>query len=202
MVNTVRNLIARAREDIAVVFEKDPAATSVWEVLFYPHLHALWLHRLAHHYYLKGYRVGPRLVSLFARFISGGIDIHPGATIGRRFFIDHGSGIVIGETAVIGDDVMLYHQVTLGATGWWKDMKRERGAKRHPTIEDHVVIGSGASVLGPVTVGAYSKIGAQALVIESLPPHSIVLGHAGTIIHRSADDTITTEEQPVTDWVV
>jgi len=191
-----------AREDIAVVFEKDPAATSVWEVLLYPHLHALWIYRLAHRRYLQGRRFGPRFLSLLARFISGGIDIHPGAIIGRRFFIDHGSGVVIGETAEIGDDVMLYHQVTLGATGWWKDMRRGRGAKRHPTIEDHVVIGSGAAILGPVTVGARSKIGAQALVIESLPPDSIVLGHAGTIIHRSADDIITTEEQPVDDWVV
>jgi len=199
---TLRYLMVRAREDIAVVFEKDPAATSVWEVLLYPHLHALWLHRLAHHYYLKGGRFVPRLISLVARFITSGIDIHPGATIGRRFFIDHGSGVVIGETAVVGDDVMLYHQVTLGATGWWKDIKRGRSAKRHPTIKDHVVLGSGATVLGDVTVGAWSKIGAQALVIESLPPHSIVLGHAGSIIHRSADDRITTEEQPVDDWVV
>ncbi len=199
---TLRHLIARAREDIAVVFAKDPAATSVWEVLLYPHLHALWLHRLAHHLYRKGQRFVPRLIALFARFITSGIDIHPGATIGRRFFIDHGSGVVIGETAEIGDDVMLYHQVTLGATGWWKDIKRGHGAKRHPTIEDHVVIGSGATVLGPVTVGAWSKVGAQALVIESLPPHSIVLGHAGSIIHRTSDDIITTEEQPVDDWVV
>lgn len=199
---TLRHLIARAREDIAVVFAKDPAATSVWEVLLYPHLHALWLHRLAHHLYRKGQRFVPRLIALFARFITSGIDIHPGATIGRRFFIDHGSGVVIGETAEIGDDVMLYHQVTLGATGWWKDIKRGPGAKRHPTIEDHVVIGSGATVLGPVTVGAWSKVGAQALVIESLPPHSIVLGHAGSIIHRTSDDIITTEEQPVDDWVV
>ena len=199
---TLRDLIARAREDIAVVFEKDPAATSVWEVLLYPHLHALWLHRLAHRQYLDGRRFLPRLIALVARFITGGIDIHPGATIGRRFFIDHGSGVVIGETAVIGDDVMLYHQVTLGATGWWKDMKRGRGAKRPPTIEDGVVRGSGATVLGDVTGGAWSKSGAQALVIESLPPHSIVLGHAGSIIHRTPDDIIITEEQPVDDWVV
>ena len=194
--------VARGREDIGVVFAKDPAATSVAEVLLYPHLHALWLHRLAHHFYQKGYRFGPRLLALLARFLSGGIDIHPGAQIGRRFFIDHGSGVVIGETARIGDDVMLYHAVTLGATGWWKDLKRAPGAQRHPTIEDHVVIGSGASVLGPITVGARSKIGAQALVIESLPPHSIVLGHAGSIIHRSPDDTITAEDQRVDDWVV
>ncbi len=198
----LQDLIARAREDIAVVFEKDPAATSVWEVLLYPHLHALWLHRLAHRSYLKGRRFAPRLIALFARFVTGGIEIHPGATIGRRFFIDHGSGVVIGETAVVGDDVMLYHQVTLGATGWWKDMKRGHSAKRHPTIEGHVVLGSGATVLGDVTVGAWSKIGAQALVIESLPPHSIVLGHAGSIIHRNADDRIIAEEQPVDDWVV
>ena len=198
----LQDLAARAREDIAVVFEKDPAATSVGEVLLYPHLHALWLHRLAHRSYLKGRRFAPRLIALFARFVTGGIEIHPGTTIGRRFFIDHGSGVVIGETAVIGDDVMLYHQVTLGATGWWKDLKRGQGAKRHPTIEDGVVLGSGATVLGDVMVGAWSKVGAQALVIESLPPHSIVLGHAGAIIHRNADDTITAEEQPVNDWVV
>src|SRR5919198_4342684 len=113
--------IARAREDIAVVFDKDPAATSMWEVRFYPHLHALWLHRLAHHFYLKGHRLGPRLIALYARFISGGIDIHPGATIGRRFFIDHGSGVVIGETTVIGDDVMLYQGVTVGALSLPRD---------------------------------------------------------------------------------
>lgn len=200
--NGLRAAIARAREDIDVVFAKDPAATSVAEVLLYPHLHALWLYRLAHRGYLKGRRFSPRLISLIGRFISSGIDIHPGATIGRRFFIDHGSGVVIGETAVIGDDVMLYHQVTLGATGWWKDMRRPHGAQRHPTIEDGVVIGSGAAVLGPITVGARSKIGAQALVIESIPPDSIVLGHAGAIIRRSADDTLTTTEQLVDDWVV
>jgi serine O-acetyltransferase len=123
----LRTWVTRAREDVAVVFDKDPAATSVWEVLFYPHLHALWLHRLAHHYYLEGHRPGSRLIALYARFISGGIHIHPCAAIGRRFFIDHGSGVVIGETTVIGDDVMLYLAVTLGATGWWKDMKRGGG---------------------------------------------------------------------------
>ena len=110
--------------------------------------------------------------------------------------------MVIGETTVIGDDVMLYHAVTLGAMGWWKDMKRGRGSKRHPTVEDQVVIGTGATILGPLTIGARSKIGAQALVVESLPADSIVLGHAGSIIHRSAEDTITTVEQAVDDWVV
>jgi serine O-acetyltransferase len=188
--------------DVRAAFEGDPAATGADEVVFsYPGIQAICVFRIAHQLLRLGAPILPRMMTELAHSETG-IDIHPGATIGRRFFIDHGSGVVIGETAEIGDDVMLYHAVTLGATGWWKDMKRGRDAKRHPTIEDHVVIGSGASVLGPITVGAYSKIGAQALVIESLPPHSIVLGHAGTIIHRSADDTITTEEQPVDDWVV
>src|SRR2546423_15120397 len=119
----VRDLIARAREDIAVVFEKDPAATSVWEVLFYPHLHALWLHRLAHHFYLKGHRLGPRPIALYARSISGAFATHPGASIGRRFSIAHGSGVPIGEPTVIGDDVMLYHSPTTAATGSSKDRK-------------------------------------------------------------------------------
>src|SRR5438552_11424047 len=190
------------KEQFDTVFDRDPAAKSVLEiVLCYPGFHAILLHRIAHRLYQWDIPLIPRVISQFGRFFTG-IDIHPGATIGRRFFIDHGSGVVIGETTVIGDDVMLYHAVTLGATGWWKDMERGRGAERHPTLEDHVVIGTGATVLGPITIGAYSKIGAQALVIESLPPHSIVLGHAGSIIHRSPDDTITAVEQPVDDWVV
>jgi serine O-acetyltransferase len=169
------------REDIAVAFEKDPAAKNVFEVLLYPYLHALWLHRIAHALYVRGWPVLPRLISQFSRLVTGGIEIHPGATIGRRFFIDHGTGIVIGETAVIGDNVMIYHQVTLGALGWWKDMKRA-GSKRHPTVEDNVIIGCGASILGPVTVGEHAKIGAMALVIEDVPPHSVVMGPLGTIL--------------------
>ena len=198
----VRHIIALLQEDIAVVFAKDPAASSTVEVLFYPHLHALWLHRLAHMYYVKGYRTAPRIAALFARLISGGIDIHPGASIGRRFFIDHGSGVVIGETTRIGDDVMLYHQVTLGSTGWWKDYWRDTGSQRHPTIEDHVVLGSGSAVLGPITIGARSKIGAQALVIESLPPDTVVLGHTGTIVHHDKKHQVTYEQQNIDDWVL
>jgi serine O-acetyltransferase len=161
------------REDVEVVRHKDPAVTSSWEVLLYPHLHALWLHRLAHRAYRKGRRLAPRALALLARLLSGGIDIHPGASIGRRFFIDHGTGVVIGETARIGDDVMLYHLVTLGSVGWWKDLRRP-GARRHPMLEDRVVVGTGACVLGPVVVGSGSIIGANAMVLDDLPPNSHV----------------------------
>jgi serine O-acetyltransferase len=171
------------RKDIDVVFEKDPAAKSVAEVLLYPGLHALWAYRVAHYLHTRNVRFLPRLISQLARVLTGGIEIHPGAKIGNRFFIDHGSGVVIGETAEIGNNVMLYHQVTLGATGWWKDMKSGR-VKRHPTIEDDVVIGCGASILGPVTVGAGSKIGAMALVIDNVPPGSIVVSAPGTVLRR------------------
>jgi serine O-acetyltransferase len=176
-------ILSRMREDIAVVFEKDPAAKNVLEVLLYPGLHALWAHRVAHRLYEQKVPVLPRLISQIARLLTGGIEIHPGARIGRRFFIDHGSGVVIGETAEIGDNVMLYHQVTLGATGWWKDLKSGR-AKRHPTIEDDVVIGCGASILGPVTIGKGSKIGAMSLVIDNVPAGSIVVGTPGTLLRR------------------
>ena len=161
-------------DDIDVVFEKDPAARNVVEVLLYQGVHAILLHRLAHRLYRAGVPVVPRLISQIARIITGGIEIHPGAKIGKRFFIDHGTGVVIGETAEIGDNVMLYHQVTLGATGWWK-YRGNGHTKRHPTIESNVTIGVGASILGPITVGHDSKIGAMSLVLESLPPHSIVV---------------------------
>ncbi len=177
-------ILSQMRKDIAVVFEKDPAAKNVAEVLLYPGLHALWAYRVAHRLYTKNVPFVPRLICQVARILTGGIEIHPGAKIGERFFIDHGSGVVIGETAEIGDNVMLYHQVTLGATGWWKDMKSGR-VKRHPTIENDVVIGCGASILGPVTIGAGSKIGAMALVIENVPPGSIVVGAPGTVLKRS-----------------
>lgn len=163
-------------DDIDVIFEKDPAARNVFEVLTYQGLHALLLHRVAHRLYLAGVPFLPRLISQVGRVITGGIEIHPGARIGRRFFIDHGAGVVIGETAEIGDNVMLYHQVTLGATGWWKHRGDGR-VKRHPTIEDNVTIGVGASILGPVTIGHDSKIGAMALVLENIPPHSLVVSH-------------------------
>jgi|SRR5579884_1924070 len=170
-------------DDIDVIFEKDPAARNIFEVLTYQGLHAILLHRVAHALYRAGVPFVPRLISQFARLITGGIEIHPGAKIGKRFFIDHGTGVVIGETAEIGDNVMLYHQVTLGATGWWKHRGDGR-TKRHPTIEDNVTIGVGASVLGPITIGRDSKIGAMALVLESLPPHSLVVAQPAQLLQR------------------
>ncbi|HEY8323518.1 MAG TPA: serine O-acetyltransferase EpsC [Ktedonobacterales bacterium] len=167
-------------DDIDVIFEKDPAARNIVEVLTYQGLHAVLLHRLAHRLYRAGVPVAPRLISQIGRIITGGIEIHPGARIGRRFFIDHGAGVVIGETTEIGDNVMLYHQVTLGATGWWKH--RDGRVKRHPTIGDNVTIGVGASILGPVTVGHDSKIGAMALVLENIPPHSLVVSQPARLL--------------------
>lgn len=173
-------------DDIDVVFEKDPAARNIFEVLTYQGLHALLLHRLAHVLYRANVPFFPRLISQIARLLTGGIEIHPGAKIGKRFFVDHGTGVVIGETTEIGDNVMLYHQVTLGATGWWKHRGDGR-TKRHPTIEDNVTIGVGASVLGPITVGHDSKIGAMALVVENLPPHSIVVAQPATLLDRRGE---------------
>lgn len=173
---------------IDVIFEKDPAACSIFEVLTYQGLHAIVLHRVAHALYRRHVPLLPRLISQVARLLTGGIEIHPGATIGKRFFIDHGTGVVIGETAEIGDNVMLYHQVTLGATGWWKHRDDGR-VKRHPTIEDNVTIGVGASVLGPITVGHDSKIGAMALVVESIPPYSVVVAQPAKLVTRRGKET-------------
>jgi serine O-acetyltransferase len=167
---------------IKVIFEKDPAARNIFEVLMYQGLHALALHRVAHALYRAHIPILPRLISHSGRLITGGIELHPGAKIGKRFFIDHGSGVVIGETAEIGNNVMLYHQVTLGATGWWKTMGPNRRVKRHPTIEDNVTIGCGASILGPVTIGRNSKIGAMALVLEDVPPDSVVVAKPAELL--------------------
>ncbi|HEV2458406.1 MAG TPA: serine O-acetyltransferase EpsC [Ktedonobacterales bacterium] len=167
---------------IDVIFEKDPAACNIFEVLTYQGLHAILWHRVAHQLYEWHVPLIPRLISQLARLLTGGIEIHPGARIGKRFFIDHGTGVVIGETAEIGDNVMLYHQVTLGATGWWKHRGDGR-VKRHPTIEDNVTIGVGASILGPITIGHDSKIGAMALVVQSLPPRSIVVAQPAKLLH-------------------
>lgn len=168
-------MFARLREDIACVFERDPAARSTWEVLTcYPGFHALLMHRLAHWLWHHGLRWLARLTSHFTRFLTG-VEIHPGATIGRRVFIDHGMGVVIGETAVIGDDCTLYHGVTLGGTSWNK-------GKRHPTLEKGVVIGAGAKVLGPITVGAGAKIGSNAVVVREVPAGATAVGIPARII--------------------
>jgi serine O-acetyltransferase len=163
-------VISRLREDIENARAHDPAARGGIEIaLVYSGLHAIWLYRVAHRWWLSpGLRVPARLLSQFARFLTG-IEIHPGARIGRRFFIDHGMGVVIGETAVVGDGVMLYHGVTLGG--------RSRGrGKRHPTVEDGVVVGAGAKVLGDITIGAGSVIGANAVVVHSAPAGSVLVG--------------------------
>lgn len=173
---------------IDVVFEKDPAARNVFEVLTYQGLHAIIFHRVAHALYRLHVPLLPRLTSQIARVLTGGIEIHPGARIGKRFFIDHGTGVVIGETAEIGDNVMLYHQVTLGATGWWKHRGDGR-VKRHPTIEDNVTIGVGASILGPISIGHDSKIGAMALVLQSLPPHSVVVAQPAKLLTEPGRET-------------
>lgn len=162
------------KEDIDVVFEQDPAARSVFEVvLTYSGLHAIWNHRIAHSLYKNKFFFLARLVSQISRFFTG-IEIHPGAKIGRRFFIDHGMGVVIGETCEIGDNVTVYQGVTLGGTG------KEKG-KRHPTIKDNALIATGAKVLGSITIGENSKIGAGSVVLHEVPPNSTVVGIPGKV---------------------
>ncbi|RTL53070.1 MAG: serine O-acetyltransferase [Rhodocyclaceae bacterium] len=173
-------MFARLREDIASVFERDPAARSTWEVLTcYPGLHALMFHRVAHYLWQQRLRWLARWISHWGRWLTG-IEIHPGATIGRRFFIDHGMGVVIGETALIGDDCTLYHGVTLGGTSWAK-------GKRHPTLEDGVVIGAGAKVLGPITVGRGGKVGSNAVVVKDVPPGATAVGIPARIVEAGRE---------------
>ncbi len=168
-------MFARLKQDIKAVFERDPAARSALEVVFcYPGLHALWFHRVAHWFWKHEFYFVGRFTSHLGRFFTG-IEIHPGATIGKGFFIDHGMGVVIGETAEIGDNVTLYHGVTLGGVSWEK-------VKRHPTIEDNVVIGSGAKVLGPFSVGKGSKIGSNSVVVKEVPANSTVVGIPGRVV--------------------
>ena len=174
-------MFERVREDIQSVFHRDPAARNAFEVVTcYPGLHAVWLHRVAHALWVRGWKWLARVVSNFGRWMTG-IEIHPGAKIGRRFFIDHGMGIVIGETAEIGDDVTLYQGVTLGGTSWNK-------GKRHPTLENGVVVGAGAKVLGPFTVGAGAKVGSNAVVTMAVPAGATVVGIPGRIIAKSDDE--------------
>src|SRR5437762_3186206 len=165
------DVFSRLREDIQTILAKDPAARNTLEALTYPGLHALWAHRIAHWFWRHRAKLLARTISQFSRFLTG-IEIHPGATIGRRFFIDHGVGVVIGETTEIGDDVLLYQGVTLGGTG------NEKG-KRHPTLGNHVVVGTGAKVLGNILIGHLVKIGAGPAVVRPAPDYPTVVGVPG-----------------------
>ncbi len=175
-------MFARIREDIACTFERDPAARSTWEVITcYPGFHALLVHRLAHRLWRMRMRWLARFVSHVTRFLTG-IEIHPGAKIGRRVFIDHGMGVVIGETAELGDDCTLYHGVTLGGTTWNK-------GKRHPTLKHGVVIGAGAKLLGPIVIGEGAKIGSNAVVVKDVPAGATALGIPARVILDEQDKT-------------
>ncbi|MGO1394163.1 MAG: serine O-acetyltransferase [Halomonas sp.] len=174
-------MFQRLREDINSVFDRDPAARNFLEVLTnYPGLHALLLHRCGHWLWKQNLKWLARTLSTFSRWLTG-IEIHPGATVGRRFFIDHGMGVVIGETALVGDNVTLYQGVTLGGTSWSK-------GKRHPTLGDGVIVGAGAKILGPFTVGAGAKIGSNAVVTKEVPPGATVVGIPGKIVKRADPD--------------
>lgn len=167
------------KEDIDAALKIDPAASGVLDVILtYPGIHAVWFYRISHKLWIHDFRLLAKMISIFARFLTGGIEIHPGAKIGRRLFIDHGSGIVIGETTEIGDDVILYQGVTLGGTG------KEKG-KRHPTIGNNVMISAGAKILGSILIGDYSKVGAGSVVLNDVPPYSTVVGIPGKIVARN-----------------
>ncbi|MBV2133078.1 serine O-acetyltransferase [Pseudomonas sp. MAP12] len=169
------SLLGEWRDDIRCVFQRDPAARTTFEVLTtYPGVHAILLYRLGHRLWRSGWRYPARLLAFLARLVSN-VDIHPGAVIGPRFFIDHGAGVVIGETAEIGQDVTLYHGVTLGGTSW-------RKGKRHPTLGDGVLVGAGAKILGPITVGAGARVGANSVVVQDVPDGCTVVGIPGKVV--------------------
>ncbi|MEK7304201.1 MAG: serine O-acetyltransferase [Pseudomonadota bacterium] len=173
-------MFQRIRDDIRIVFERDPAARSTLEVLLtYPGLHAVWVHRVSHRLWHWRLKLLARVLSQLTRWFTG-IEIHPGATIGNRFFIDHGMGVVIGETAEIGDDCTLYHGVTLGGTTW------ER-AKRHPTLGKNVVVGAGAKILGPITIGDNARVGSNSVVVKDVPANATVVGIPGRIVIEKDD---------------
>ena len=186
------NLLASIREDIRCVFERDPAATSQAMVLLcYPGLQAVWAHRVQHWLWRKDLRIPARFLSQVTRFWTG-VEIHPGARIGRRVFIDHGMGVVIGETAIVGDDVTLYQGVTLGGTG--KDV-----GKRHPTLRNGVFVGNNANILGNITIGENSRVGAGSVVVRDVPPDSTVVGVPAHIVYQDGKRVLITDPHEVSD---
>ena len=185
-------MFAAIREDIRSILDRDPAAGSwLMVVLCYPGLHAVWTHRITAPLWRAKFRLIARLLSQWARLLTG-IEIHPGATIGRRVFIDHGAGVVIGETAIVGDDVTLYQGVTLGGTG------HERG-KRHPTLREGVFVGSNAQVLGNICIGENSRVGAGSVVLRDVPPNSTVVGVPGHIVYQNGERVLITDPNQVKD---
>jgi serine O-acetyltransferase len=183
-------MFTRIKEDIKSVFDRDPAARSTIEVLLnYPGMHAIWFHRLSHKCWKANWKFIARCLSTFSRWLTG-VEIHPGATLGRRFFIDHGMGIVIGETAEIGDDCTLYHGVTLGGTSW-------NAGKRHPTLGNNVVIGAGAQVLGPIYIGDGGKVGSNSVVVKDLPANSTAVGIPARVVNDKSSNTEKSEREKV-----
>jgi serine O-acetyltransferase len=186
------NLIASIREDVRCTFERDPAATSLAMVLFcYPGLHAVWAHHIDHWLWCKGMKLPARFLSQVTRFWTG-VEIHPGARLGRRVFIDHGMGVVIGETAIVGDDVTLYQGVTLGGTG------KETG-KRHPTLRNGVFVGNNANILGNIVIGENSRVGAGSVVVRDVPPDSTVVGVPAHIVYQGGKRVLITDPHDVSD---
>ena len=168
-------MINLIKEDIACVFERDPAAQTLWEVVFiYPGFHAVLMHRVCHRLWGHGFKFIANLIAHISRWLTG-IEIHPGAVVGRRFFIDHGMGVVIGETTIIGDDCTLYHGVTLGGTSWDK-------GKRHPTLKNGVVVGAGAKILGPIEIGENARVGSNSVIIKPVPDGATVVGIPGRVV--------------------
>ncbi|NKF52416.1 serine O-acetyltransferase [Shewanella sp. WXL01] len=181
-------IISTIKEDIASIYHRDPAANSNIEILLnYPGMQAIWLHRISNKLWLKNWNLTARCLSTFSRWLTG-VEIHPGATIGRRFFIDHGMGVVIGETAEIGDDCTLYHSVTLGGTTW-------QSGKRHPTLENNVVIGAGAKVLGPITMHEGARVGSNSVVVKDVPAGKTVVGIPGRIVAAASEQSKETSER-------
>ena len=183
-------MFSRIKEDIKSVFDRDPAARTTLEVLLnYPGMHAIWVHRLSHKLWKAEFKFIARCMSTFSRWLTG-VEIHPGATLGRRFFIDHGMGVVIGETAEIGEDCTLYHGVTLGGTSW-------KPGKRHPTLGNNVVIGAGAQVLGPIYIGNGGKVGSNSVVVKDLPENATAVGIPARIVNIKKSESEKSEREKV-----